>query len=97
MQRARLAKACGLDGIVSSSHEAAFIRREMGKNFVIVTPGIRPAEGEVGDQKRVTTPAEAIANGSTFLVVGRPIVSAVHPLQAAKNILGEIQQASQEK
>ncbi|OGX30424.1 MAG: orotidine 5'-phosphate decarboxylase [Omnitrophica WOR_2 bacterium RIFCSPHIGHO2_01_FULL_52_10] len=92
LERAALAKESGLDGVVASSQEAALIRREFGKDFVIVTPGIRPKDSAVGDQKRVTTPADAIANGSDFLVVGRPVVSAPDPASAAKEILKEIRQ-----
>ncbi len=93
LERARLAKACGLDGVVVSSQEAALIRRELGEDFVIVTPGIRPAGTDAQDQKRVATPLFAVQNGSHFLVVGRPIVKAENPLEAAKQILQEIQQA----
>ena len=92
LERAALAKQAGLDGVVASSQEAALIRREFGKDFVIVTPGIRPKDSAVGDQKRVTTPADAIANGSNFLVVGRPVVNAPDPAAAAKQILKEIKQ-----
>ncbi len=90
LQRARLAKDCGLDGVVASSEEASSIRKELGKDFTIVTPGIRPSGAAHGDQKRVSTPAEAIKNGSNFLVVGRPIVEAKNPLLAAEEILREI-------
>lgn len=93
LERAALAKQAGLDGVVASSQEAALIRREFGKDFIIVTPGIRPKDSAVGDQKRVTTPADAIANGSNFLVVGRPVVNAKDPAAAAKQILKEIEQA----
>lgn len=92
LERAALAKQAGLDGVVASSQEAALIRREFGKDFVIVTPGIRPKNSAVGDQKRVTTPADAIANGSDFLVVGRPVINAADPAAAAKQILEEIRQ-----
>jgi len=91
LERATLAKEAGLDGVVASSQEAVMIRKKFGKDFVIVTPGIRPQGAEAADQKRVTTPAEAIANGSNFLVVGRPIVKADDPLKAAESILKEIQ------
>ncbi len=91
LERANSAKAAGLDGVVASCHEAKMLRDAFGQNFVIVTPGIRLAGEDVGDQKRVATPTEAKKNGSSFLVVGRPIVAAVNPLQAAKNILDEIQ------
>lgn len=93
LERAALAKQAGLDGVVASSQEAALIRREFGKDFVIVTPGIRPKDAAVGDQKRVTTPADAIASGSNFLVVGRPVVNAPDPAAAAKQILKEIKEA----
>ncbi len=66
------------------------LRDTFGKDFVIVTPGIRPAGGDAGDQKRIATPAEAKKNGSSFLVVGRPIVAAKDPLAAAKGILAEL-------
>lgn len=92
LERAALAKEAGLDGVVASSQEAAFIRRKFGKDFIIVTPGIRLKDSAVGDQKRVTTPADAIANGSNFLVVGRPVVNAKDPAAAAKQILQEIKQ-----
>ncbi|MBF0483916.1 MAG: orotidine-5'-phosphate decarboxylase [Candidatus Omnitrophica bacterium] len=93
LERARLAKKAGLDGVVASSQEAAMLRKELGKDFVIVTPGIRPAGAEVGDQKRITTPADAIKNGSDYLVVGRPILNAQDPQEAAKQILSEIEKA----
>jgi len=90
LERARLAKESGLDGVVASAQEAAMLRRELGKDFVIVTPGIRPAGGDAGDQKRVETPASAIKNGASYLVVGRPIVQAKDPKAAAENIVKEI-------
>ena len=90
LERAKLAKEAGLDGVVASAQEAAMLRRELGKAFVIVTPGIRPAEAEAGDQKRVETPASAIKSGSSFLVVGRPIVKSMDPKAAAESILKEI-------
>ena len=92
LERAALAKQAGLDGVVASSQEAALVRREFGKDFIIVTPGIRPKDSAVGDQKRVTTPADAIVHGSNFLVVGRPVVNAKDPAAAAKQILEEIKQ-----
>lgn len=90
LERTQLARQCRLDGVVASAQEAELLRREFGKDFVIVTPGIRPAGADVGDQKRVTTPKEAIDAGSSFLVVGRPIVAAHDPLEAAKAIVAEI-------
>ena len=90
LERAALAKDSGLDGVVASAQESAAIRKEFGKEFIIVTPGIRPAGSDVGDQKRITTPADAIASGSDYLVVGRPIVKAENKLEAARNILEEM-------
>lgn len=90
LERARLAKKSGLDGVVASSQEAAMLRKEFGRDFIIVTPGIRPSGADAGDQKRITTPKEAIKNGSNFLVVGRPIVKAVNPLAAAEVIIKDI-------
>jgi orotidine-5'-phosphate decarboxylase len=93
LERAKLAKSSGLDGVVASAQEAAMLRQELGKDFVIVTPGIRPADADAGDQKRVETPASAIKSGSSFLVVGRPIVKAKDPKAAAQAILNEIASA----
>lgn len=90
LERARLAQEAGLDGVVASVQEAAQIRRELGKSFVIVTPGIRAEGTATGDQKRVATASDAISQGSDFLVVGRPILTANDPLAAAKGILKEI-------
>lgn len=90
LERVRLAKECGLDGVVASVEETALIRQECGKDFIIVTPGIRPKGSEAGDQQRVATPADAIRNGSDYLVVGRPIVKASQPLIAARKILEEM-------
>lgn len=92
LERALIAHRAGLDGVVASVEEAAMLRKEFGKDFLIVTPGIRPTGSDVGDQKRVATPSVAIKNGSNFLVVGRPIIAAQDPLQAAKDILDDIQQ-----
>ena len=94
LARARLAKQAGLDGVVASVEEAEAIRRELGKDFIIVTPGIRPAGAAKGDQQRVATPAVAVAAGSSFLVVGRPIVQEANPKAAALSILREITLAS---
>jgi len=90
LERARLAKAAGLDGVVASVEEAALIRRELGPDFLIVTPGIRPADASLNDQKRVATPAVAIEQGSNFLVVGRPILQAASPRTAALKILEDM-------
>ena len=90
LERARLAKAAGLDGVVASVEEAAMIRRELGPEFLIITPGIRPADASLNDQKRVATPQTAIKQGSNFLVVGRPIIQATSPREAALKILVDI-------
>jgi orotidine-5'-phosphate decarboxylase len=84
--RARLAKKSGLDGIVCSVHEAKAVRKACGKNFVIVTPGIRPKGAQAADQKRVATAHDAIAAGADYIVVGRPILEAKDPVAAIKNI-----------
>ena len=86
---ARKAKFCGLDGVVCSVREARDVRQACGEGFIIVTPGIRPDNAPADDQKRTATAAEAIAAGSDFLVVGRPIVAAPNPLKAAKELLAK--------
>ena len=91
---ATLAQNCGCDGVVVSPHEVRLIRQDLGAGFVIVTPGIRPAGSAKGDQSRVNTPAEAIAAGADYLVVGRPITEAADPMQAAEEIIGEIKEAN---
>ena len=90
LERARLARQAGLDGVVASVEEAAGIRREMGPDFLIVTPGIRPADASLNDQKRVATPQAAILQGSNFLVVGRPIIQASSPREAALKIIEDM-------
>ncbi len=87
---ALLARECGLDGVVASAREAAAIRQSCGPDFLIVTPGIRPAGAPAGDQKRVATPAEALKAGATHLVVGRPVTEAADPVEAVKGLLAEI-------
>lgn len=93
LDRARLAKAAGFDGVVASSQEAAAIRGAIGGEFLIVTPGVRPAGEAAGDQARIATPAAAIRAGATHLVVGRPIWAADDPAAAAAAICREIDQA----
>lgn len=87
---AQLAQEAGLSGVVASPLEIASIRKACGNDFVIVTPGIRPKWAESGDQRRITTPAEAIHRGADYIVVGRPIIAAADPLAAAKMILEEM-------
>lgn len=87
---AQLTQAAGLDGVVASPLEIEPIRKACGDNFLIVTPGIRPKWADPGDQRRITTPAEAIDRGSDFIVVGRPILEAEDPLEAAEKILDEM-------
>ena len=91
---ARLAQESGLDGVVASGQEARAIREACGPEFLIVVPGVRPANAEAGDQSRVTTPAQAIEAGANYLVVGRPITDAKKPRKAALAIGKEIAAAS---
>ena len=88
---AKLAKAAGLDGVVASPQEAAGIREACGDDFLIVTPGVRPSGASVDDQSRIATPAQALQNGATHLVIGRPIRAAKDPKTAALAILKEME------
>ena len=87
---AKLAQQAGLDGVVASAKEAAQIRQACGEDFLIVTPGVRPAGAATQDQSRITTPAQAIENGANYIVVGRPITQAADPQAAARAIQEEI-------
>lgn len=87
---AALAKTAGMDGVVCSAHEAKQLKQQCGSEFVTVTPGIRLAAETQGDQRRVVTPEQAIANGSDFIVVGRPITQAENPAAAAAAIAASI-------
>ena len=90
----KLAEQSGVDGVVASPQEAATIRATVtDRELLIVTPGIRPAENDAGDQRRVSTPAAALAAGADYLVVGRPITAAADPVAAARRIAAEMQQA----
>jgi len=83
---ASLAKKCGLDGVVCSAQEASALKTLLGAEFNLVTPGIRPAGSAVGDQKRIMTPVQAVAAGSDYLVIGRPITQASSPAQVLTDI-----------
>lgn len=87
---ATLARAAGLDGLVCSPLEVASLRRALGPEAILVTPGIRPVGADTGDQRRVATPPAALAAGASHLVIGRPITAASSPLDAARRILAEI-------
>lgn len=87
---AALARDAGCSGVICSAHEVRDLKRFFGEDFLTLTPGIRPSGIAHGDQKRVTTPAQAVAAGSDYLVIGRPIVEASDPLAAAREILEEM-------
>jgi orotidine-5'-phosphate decarboxylase len=88
---AMMAKRCGLDGVVCSAQEAGGLRKVLGRNFLLVTPGIRPAGARQGDQQRVATPQYAARAGSNYIVIGRPVLEADDPLQAVQDISNCIQ------
>jgi orotidine-5'-phosphate decarboxylase len=90
---ASLAKAAGLDGVVCSPHEIEALRAELGKDFLLVVPGVRPEGSASGDQKRVRTPGDAAKAGADYLVIGRPITAAADPRDAACRIATEIDAA----
>jgi orotidine-5'-phosphate decarboxylase len=91
LRLAALAKDSGLDGVVCSPHEIETIKRECGAGFLVVTPGIRPAGAAAQDQKRIMTPAEAVAKGADYLVIGRPITGAPSPHEAFLRVLAELE------
>jgi len=95
MKRAAMAKSAGCTGVVCSGLEVKTIKKHLGKNFLAVTPGIRPLFTITGtdDQRRITTPARAVQNGSDYLVIGRPIRDADNPVRAAEKIAREIEGA----
>jgi orotidine-5'-phosphate decarboxylase len=90
LRLAAMALSNGCGGVVASAHEAEALREEFGRDFVIVTPGVRPAGAGTNDQARVVTPSEAIAAGASYIVVGRPITEAADPAAEARAILGQI-------
>jgi len=93
---AKLAKDAGMDGVVASPKEVGLIREACGEDFAIVTPGVRPSFASQDDQKRVTTPGDALRAGADYLVIGRPISAAADPAAAAQMILDEMQAALEE-
>jgi orotidine-5'-phosphate decarboxylase len=88
---ARLSKDAGADGVVASPKETRAIKAACGDSFIVLTPGIRPAGLSKDDQKRVTTPKEALEAGSDYIVIGRPIIGAENPLEAARKIVAEME------
>jgi orotidine-5'-phosphate decarboxylase len=95
--RARLAKSAGCAGIVCSGLEAGLVKKELGKDFLVITPGIRPKDSPPDDQKRLSTPYEAIYNGADYIVVGRPIRNAQDPRKAASLIAEELGRALKDR
>jgi orotidine-5'-phosphate decarboxylase len=93
LKLARAAKTSGLDGVVCSAREAVTLKRELGADFKLVCPGIRPAWSEKGDQNRIVTPRDAVKAGADYIVVGRPILAAPNPADAAKWVLDEMRRA----
>jgi orotidine-5'-phosphate decarboxylase len=90
LRMAALAQSAGCQGIVTSPRESKLVRKAMGEGFAIVTPGVRPAGAETNDQQRTATPAQAISNGASHIVVGRPITHAPDPAKAAEAIISEM-------
>jgi orotidine-5'-phosphate decarboxylase len=90
---ARLARECGIEGVVASPEEVSILRQQLGQDLMIVTPGVRMESDEVGDQKRVATPAQAMSDGANFIVMGRSLLSQNKPADAAKKILESLSQA----
>jgi orotidine-5'-phosphate decarboxylase len=93
LRLAGLAKAAGMDGVVCSPQEIEILRKEYGRELVIVTPGIRPVWAAAQDQKRIMTPAEAVAKGADYLVIGRPITAAPSPNEAFLQVVEELDQS----
>jgi len=93
LRLAELARKAGMDGLVCSSQEIEIVKKEIGKDFLVVVPGIRPSWAEPGDQKRIMTPSLALQKGADYLVIGRPIIEAASPYQAFRKIIEELNQA----
>ncbi len=89
LRLARLARDSALDGVVCSPLEAALLKKEVAQDFCLVTPGVRPAGSDIGDQHRIMTPSKALQAGSDYLVIGRPITASVDPLKALEAIIAE--------
>lgn len=87
---AKLTKACGLDGVVCSAHEATRLKNSCGKDFKLVTPGIRPEGSAAGDQRRIMTPIEAVKAGVDYMVIGRPITQSAAPAETLRSILNSL-------
>ena len=90
LRLAELTKECDLNGVVCASTDAKAIKNRFGKDFITVTPGIRPNDSKVNDQNRISTPSEAVKNGSDYLVIGRPITESEDPTKALEKIIKEI-------
>lgn len=97
LQFAKNAKAAGLDGVVASAHELKTIKRELGEDFVVLTPGIRPVWSLKDDQKRIATPSSAIEDGADYIVLGRAITNSEDKIEAVKKVYEEIQDLLEEK
>ncbi len=91
IKRAQMAANCGFEGVITSGHEASAIRDTIGADKLIITPGIRPAGADIGDQSRVMTPARALSAGADYLVIGRPITQADDPVAAVEAIAAQIE------
>jgi orotidine-5'-phosphate decarboxylase len=87
---ARLAESAGLDGVVCSAHDLAAVRKACRRDFLTIVPGIRPAGSDMGDQKRVMTPTEAVTAGADIIVIARPIIAAPDPAEAARAIAASL-------
>jgi len=96
LSRARRALQVGCDGVVSSGLEAPKLRKELGGNFLVVVPGVRPVENRIDDQKRIVTVRDAFLNGADYVVIGRPLKQAADPLKTVEEMQGQIQEALDE-